>query len=69
MKFRADRWYPIANMTIQHRMRVYDYYEPGMAFLTSFNPLPRMPILGSSNSAANKDMMSKIRANGVHFSD
>ena len=29
MRFRADRWYPVANMTIQHRMRVYDYYEPG----------------------------------------
>ncbi|GFS03946.1 macroglobulin complement-related 2 [Elysia marginata] len=28
--FRADRWYPVANATIQHRMRVYDYYEPGM---------------------------------------
>ncbi|ESO98375.1 hypothetical protein LOTGIDRAFT_231429 [Lottia gigantea] len=28
--FRANRWYPIANATIQHRMRVYDYYEPGM---------------------------------------
>ena len=25
-----------------------------------FNPLPHMPILGSSNSAANKGMMSKI---------
>ena len=25
-----------------------------------FNPLPEMAILGSSNSAANKDMMSKI---------
>ena len=24
------------------------------------NPLPHMPILGSSNSAANKDMMSEI---------
>ena len=24
----------------------------------SFNPLPHMPILTSSNSAANKDMMS-----------
>ena len=29
-----------------------------------FNPLPDMPILGSSNSAANKDMMSKIWTNG-----
>ena len=28
------------------------------------NLLPDMPILGSSNSAANKDMMSKIWTNG-----
>ncbi|BFZ13295.1 hypothetical protein BsWGS_16334 [Bradybaena similaris] len=28
--FRADRWFPVANTTIQNRMRVYDYYEPGM---------------------------------------
>ncbi|CAG5127243.1 unnamed protein product [Candidula unifasciata] len=28
--FRADRWYPVANMSRDHRMRVYDYYEPGM---------------------------------------
>ena len=28
-----------------------------------FNPLPGMPISGSSNSAANKDMMSKIQKN------
>ena len=28
------------------------------------NVLPDMPILGSSNSAANKDMMSKIWTNG-----
>ena len=28
------------------------------------NPLPHMPILGSSNSAANKDMKSKIWTNG-----
>ncbi|XP_074646935.1 CD109 antigen-like [Tubulanus polymorphus] len=27
--FRADRWYPVANMTIQHSVRIYDYYEPG----------------------------------------
>ena len=33
------------------------------------NPLPRMPILGSSNSAANKDMMTKIWTNGVQLSD
>ena len=28
------------------------------------NPLPHMPILGSSNSAANEDMMAKIWTNG-----
>ena len=28
------------------------------------NPLPHMPILGSSNSAANTDIMSKILTNG-----
>ena len=28
------------------------------------NPLPHMPVFGSSNSAANKDMMSKIWTNG-----
>ena len=28
-----------------------------------------MPILGSSNSAANKDMMSKILKMGIQFSD
>ena len=28
------------------------------------NPLPDMPILGSSNSAANKDMISKIWTDG-----
>ena len=30
---------------------------------SGFNPLPHMPISGSSDSAANKDMMSKIRTN------
>ncbi|KAK7114535.1 CD109 antigen-like [Littorina saxatilis] len=38
--FRADRWYPVANTTIQNRMRVYDYYEPGMhntTMYTTFN--------------------------------
>ena len=29
-----------------------------------FNPLPHMPILGTSNLATNKDMMSKIWTNG-----
>ena len=30
----------------------------------TINPLPDMPILGSSNLAANKDMMSKIWTDG-----
>ena len=34
-----------------------------------FNPLPDMPILGSSNSAANANTMSKIWTNGVQLSD
>lgn len=29
VKTRLDRWFPVANMTIQHTMKVYDYYEPG----------------------------------------
>ena len=33
-------------------------------YFHSFNPLPHMPIFGSSNSAANKDMMLKILTNG-----
>ena len=28
-----------------------------------FNPLPYMPILGSSDTSANKDMISKICTN------
>ena len=32
--------------------------------LPSFNLLPHLPILGPPNSAANKDMMSKVWANG-----
>ena len=31
------------------------------------NPLPHKPILGSYNSAVNKDMMSKIWKNGVQL--
>ena len=35
----------------------------------SVNPLPNIPILGSANSAANKDMMSNILTNKILFSD
>ena len=37
---------------------------PFPSVLWHFNPLPNMPILCSSNSAANKDMMSNIWTNG-----
>ena len=33
----------------------------------SINPLPHMAILGSTNSAANRDMMSKIWIDGDTF--
>ena len=33
------------------------------------NPLPYMPVLGSSNSAANENMMSKVWTNGEQLSD
>ena len=33
---------------------------PGSIFTTMLNPLPHMTILGSFNSAANKNVMSKI---------
>ena len=36
----------------------------GLKFCCGVNPLPHMPNFGSSNSTANKDMMSKIWTNG-----
>ena len=42
--------------------------QPSLAWIQtadiSFYPLPDRPVLGSSNSTANKDMMSKIWTNG-----
>ena len=35
------------------------------AAILSFNPLCYMPMLACSNSAANENMMSKIRTNGI----
>ena len=35
-----------------------------VCLLRTINPLPHMPILGSSNSTLNKDMMAKIWTNG-----
>ena len=37
--------------------------------LKAVNPLPRMPLLRFSKSAANNNMMSKIWTNGVQLSD
>ena len=34
-----------------------------LTYVRSLNPLPDMPMLGSSNSVANKDIMSKIWTN------
>ena len=27
--FTGERWFPVANATIQHRIKIYDSYEPG----------------------------------------
>ena len=39
-------------------------WSPNFSCLVNINPLPHMPILGFSSSAANKEMMSKIWTNG-----
>ncbi|XP_069113947.1 CD109 antigen-like [Argopecten irradians] len=36
VRFQAHRWYPVANMTIQHKMRLFDYYEPGFHNTTMY---------------------------------
>lgn len=36
-RFEAYRWFPIANSTIQHEIRVYDFYEPGNLVDTDVN--------------------------------
>ena len=46
-----------------------DMYVKTRACFERVNPLHHMPILGSSNSAANKYMMSKIWTNRVQLSD
>ena len=38
-------------------------------YRNAFNPLPHMPILGFSDSAVNKDMMTKLWRSGVQLSD
>ena len=48
------------------KINTCDKQTNGHAF---FNPLPHMPILDSSSSAANKTMMSKIWKNWVQVFD
>ena len=49
-------------------MMIY-VYSNIWAIASPFNPLPHMHVFGSSNSAANENMMSKIWTNGVQLSD
>ena len=44
-------------------------YVPVRCHKPFFNPLPNMPILGSSNSVENKDMMSKEGLMEIQLSD
>ena len=49
-----------SNFFIPHGV-FYQFRELSAIFIRSeINPLPHMPILGSSDSAASKDMMSEI---------
>ena len=51
--------------SIPRALRVCFFVVKGSEY--TLNPLPHMPILGSSNLAANENMMSKIRINGVQL--
>ena len=48
---------------VQHLAKGFEFCLAALGFKELFNPLPDMPNLGSSNSAGNKDMMSKIWKN------
>ncbi|KAI0235992.1 hypothetical protein LSAT2_013430 [Lamellibrachia satsuma] len=37
--FTAERWYPVANMTIQNRVRVYSTYEPALHNTTIYTTM------------------------------
>ena len=58
----------ISNLKFRRELGQYNLYsettqgsnESGLLQQAVFNPLPDMPISDSSNSAANKDMMSNI---------
>ena len=51
------------NVGVQHFPFFPQFFQKKI-ILRVVNPLPDMPILGSSNSAACKDIMSKIWTNG-----
>ena len=45
-------------------LSLVEHSRANASLVYCINPLPDMPILGSSNSAASKDLMSKIWTNG-----
>ena len=55
----------IFDITQYTKMR--KYWLPAFLLFFFINPLPDVPILGFSNSAAKKDMMSKIWQMGIQF--
>ena len=46
-----------------HYISIVAHNKVKACLRSELKPLPDMPILGSSNSAANKDMMSRIWTN------
>ena len=69
-----NRLHPVATTSIKPRieiriagklnLRIPERYYVDMTLLSCVNRLIDMPTLGSSNAAANEDMMSKILTNG-----
>ncbi len=37
VQFRAERWYPVANVSIQHSIIVYEYAETGRFIIITIN--------------------------------
>ena len=60
-------FFPQCFYTINELSPIFTTSE--IVFYKLHNPLPHMPMFGSSDSAANKNMMSKIWTNGVQLSD
>ena len=60
-----SRWWRTASSPTsihdQHNLQSFNTIVAKL--FEKFNPVPDMPILGSSDSTANKDMMSKILTN------